>query len=311
MDDSSQQFVVVGSVRSGTTLLRLMLDHHPDISCMYDSEFMVAFDDEPANLVQTPWLDELQKDWHFTHINLTLPRTDQTYQEAVQFFYEERATQSGKKIIGATVHRDFHHLPKIFPNAKYIHMLRDGRAVSRSICAMGWAGNMYAGAKQWLCTMQQVALLKSVIPEKNFLVVHYDSLIGDAKNELARICEYLGTNYDEKMMSYSDNSSYSLPDPSKVHVWKQRIPAKEKAIAEAVAGPMLTSMGYELEFEPQRLGTVRNFMLSCDHWFKKKLFTARRYGFWLLLQRKLCRMFGFNQDRLEARYRKIWEAHLQ
>jgi len=61
------------------------------------------------------------------------------------FLVQKRELES-KQFVGATVHRKFDKLLMIWPDAKFIHVVRDPRDVARSVVKMGRVGHVYYGA---------------------------------------------------------------------------------------------------------------------------------------------------------------------
>ena len=120
-------FFVVGTTRSGTTLTRLILGHHSRIARCEEFDFAVDFlRDTPAGDWPDPdayraWLAER---WTFRRSPCEID-PDADYPGLLRHFltfYPQHATETR---VGAVVHRMFHHLPRIWPDARYIHLVRD------------------------------------------------------------------------------------------------------------------------------------------------------------------------------------------
>src|SRR5262249_54027367 len=113
---------LVGSERSGTTLLRLMLDHHPAIAFHSEFEYAVAKMDNPA---EWPCLDEycryLTSDRIFNGDGFLIDRS-LSYPALIDSFLCQKRDAAGKPIVGATVHLDFDRLMRIWPQARFIHL---------------------------------------------------------------------------------------------------------------------------------------------------------------------------------------------
>lgn len=146
----SKPIFLVGAERSGTTVLRLMLDHHPDIAWCYEFEYAV---DKISNEGDFPSLNEYYK-WLEAHRIFQdtgfIIDPGLSYPQLINSFLGQKQEQARKPIIGATVHRHFDRLLYIFPDARFIHLIRDARDVARSCIGMGWAGNVYMGVERWI-----------------------------------------------------------------------------------------------------------------------------------------------------------------
>ena len=145
----TQPAFIVGAVRSGTTLLRLMLDHHPELAFHFEFEFGV--DQVSANGMY-PEIDRYH-DYLAQHRVFQMSGgkidPDLDFRHLVNSFLEQKRVRDGKTTVGATVHHHIDRIQFLWPEAKYIHLLRDGRDVARSCMAMGW-GRQHAPWRQSL-----------------------------------------------------------------------------------------------------------------------------------------------------------------
>ena len=128
-----EKFFIFGHARSGTTLLMRLVRLHPEVHCNYQAHF---FTRQPLlkSLVNTPeaeeWLTRKSNRWNQGHdLSPLVLRT------AADFILERDAAREGKLIVGdkspsSTIHgqavRDMH---AIYPDAKLIYIIRDGRDV--------------------------------------------------------------------------------------------------------------------------------------------------------------------------------------
>ena len=238
-----QDFIAVyGSLRSGTTLLRLMLDGHSGLRCTGESDFL---------------FDHLRPDGagqlHPDHTALELDRTYRAYLRAiatpppsppnVESMIAHMAGPGETPIL--MLHRNLPRLLALFPGCRIIHLLRDPRDVARSSIGMGWAGNVYHGVGHWIRTETDWANAGRALAPDQVLTVQYENLILNPEKELARICEFIGVSYEPAMLEYDTRSTYSKPDASLVFQWKKKLSDKEVGVVEGRIGPLLTASGYE------------------------------------------------------------------
>jgi hypothetical protein len=225
-----QPVFLVGSERSGTTLLRLMLDAHSQIA--FNGEFDYALAaleyENPAEYHQY-----LQYDRMFNQSGFVIDKSLNCRQLVDSFL---RQKQSTKKYIGATVHHDFAKLIQLYPDARFIHIVRDPRDVANSVVKMGWAGHVYYGCQRWLDAEAQWDNLQPALTSEQYIEISYEQLILNTKTTLTDIVEFLGTEYEKQMLDYPKYTSYKLPNPELVFQWLDKFDSREIAIIETRIG---------------------------------------------------------------------------
>lgn len=308
-----EPFFLVGSERSGTTLLRLMLAHHRAIECAPEFEFLVE-----AMPSERGWPElDAYHEWLATN-RIFLPHAleiDRTldYPALVKSFVAQYGRRSKKPIHGATCHKHFDRLLRIWPEARFVHLLRDGRDVARSCIGMGWAGNVWHGAGRWI---EAEALWDALLPRidaSRRMELRYEDLIRDPERELARVCAFLGADYDPGMLDYSKDSSYERPDPKLIGQWKTKLAPAELALLEARIGPLLRRKGYEESGVPAaEVGVWRRLVLALDDRAGRFRFRRERYGLGHIVESRLASLFGARawQRRLLLARNEIDNRHL-
>jgi hypothetical protein len=278
--ESSQQPVfLIGAERSGTTLLRLMLDHHPRIAWLQEFEYAVdrMGDDGtwPDLVLYREWLEthRIFADRGFT-VDPSL-----NYQELVRDFLSQHQQRAGKPLIGATVHRHYGRLRQLWPNCRYIYLYRDGRDVAHSHITMGWAGNVWRAIPRWVKADHDWRLLRAQLDERDYIEVCYEQLIAQPEYELTRLCAFVGVDYDPAMLTYPEDTTYGYPDPSLTQQWRKKLTAHELGVIEAIAGDTLERRGYTLSgCTPRPVNGWRRRWLRFHDLIGRQSFRARRYG---------------------------------
>lgn len=297
-------FFLVGSERSGTTLLRLMLAHHPAIECAPEFEFLVEFMDDgpgfPGVRAYAEWLATNRIfQPHGLAVDASLP-----YAELCRGFLRQYCQPSRKPVWGATCHMHFDRLLRIWPEARFVHLVRDGRDVARSCIGMGWAGNVWHGAERWIVAEELWEHLQARLPGERRLEVRYEDLIEAPEAELDRIARFVGQRFSASMLAYAENSTYERPDPSLKGQWKRKLRADELALLEARIGPLLRARGYEASGVPAAdVSLGRRCALAVQDKVFRVRFRGRRYGYRLLVKLKLARLLGLKE--LEARLTRV------
>jgi len=242
----TEPLFLVGAKRSGTTVLRLMLDHHSQITWPFEFEFVSNLlpDDDHWPELQGVY-DYLITNRQFLQANLTIDETLSVAELVDSFLVQKRALAS-KPFVGATVHRDYHRLLRVWPNAKFIHLLRDARDVARSSIGIGWAGNHWSGAHRWIEAEQEWRSLRKNLAADRWIELKYEDLIVRPVEVLTGVCEFIGVPYEESLFDYTKDSTYERPDPSLIEQWRRKMTEEQIRTVEACAGDMMVECGYEL-----------------------------------------------------------------
>ncbi len=310
----TQPIFLVGAERSGTTVLRLMLNHHPQLAWCNEFEYVV---DQIADSNAWPQLDQYYE-WLETHrifqasgfaIDHSL-----NYPQLVNSFLCQKRDSEGKSLVGATVHRHFDQLLKIWPDAHFIHLIRDGRDVARSCIGMGWAGNVWTGVERWIQAECLWGLLSQKVPTDQQIELTYEELISDPVNTLSRLCNFIGIPYEPAMLSYPQKTTYDFPDSSLIAQWKRKMSEREIQLVESRISSMLVECGYQLSGLP--LLTVTSPMerkLKLQDWWYRLQFRVQRAGPILFLSDYLSRKLRLTQwqKQVKLQLNAIEKAHLK
>lgn len=165
-------------------------------------------------------------------------------------------------------------ISQVFPDAKLIHIIRDGRDVACSICAAhrtwgsDWAPkNAREAMRMWADHVTAVTTFQSNHPHNSLCTVRYEDLLESPAAELRRICEYLKIDWSEEELSIAVNqnsfgSSTSTPIPvtsmgssaiepvgferkGKAGSWRQEMGIWDRIWTNRNFAHLLTSLGYE------------------------------------------------------------------
>ena len=288
-------FFLVGAVRSGTTMLRLLLAHHSQICRCNEMEFVAS-----AISGRAGWPDlrayrqEVEPSRAFRELGLQFPESA-SFPELAARFLQQRQSLDGRPIVGATVHNHFDELPRIWPGARYIYLVRDPRDVARSCVQMGWAGNAWEAAAIWKTAHVTWQRLRASLPSERLIEVRYEDLMSHAESELDRIARFLGVAFEPGMLDIERDTNYKRPDPRASRSWRSDAPARDVREVEARLGPMLREAGYEPSGLPaMRLSPMKEWALHLEHRIGRMRFGQRRYGLRLWLAHVIARRSPFD-----------------
>ncbi len=295
MTSSVPFLFLCGVPRSGTTLLQRMLDHHPLLCVTNDSHFIPrALEKTDKRLVQlatsgadiplTKSLAQNAVDYHrFYRLGLdravveSIVAISDTYQEFVGRIYQTVAARAGKQLVGEKT-PDFIRraavLHGLFPEAKLIHIIRDGRDVALSLRDWAtptkgpgrlgiWKRNpIGAAALWWRSLIRQWQLQTRDLPRSCHLVIRYEDLLADPPAILNNVCQFLELDYSPDMLNYhvgksvtqtglSAKKSWAQPKAG-LRDWRRDLSAHEIEIFECLAGPDLAAFGYYCETDSRQ-----------------------------------------------------------
>ncbi len=239
-------FFILGNPRSGTTLLRLMLNSHPEIGVPPESGFLqwwhkkynlwsVAATQNEERL--TSFIEDILsskkiEDWKLNKEELKffiISENPKKYIEIINCIY--KFYTKNKPIIGDKNNYYIHHLSElkvISPQSKYIHLIRDGRDVACSYINIKTldpnlkyipkvSSNIAEIAREW---DDNVSKIETFIAQENSITVKYEDLISSPENVLIKICEFLGVKFNVSMLNYHQNNNNDEPT-STLH-WKKK-----------------------------------------------------------------------------------------
>jgi len=305
---------LVGAERSGTTLLRLMLDHHPRLAWCEEFEYAVDWISPDGRFPDAGrYADWLESDRIFLNSGFRIDRS-LDYAALVRSFLEQKRQGDGKPIVGATVHRHFDRLLSVWPDARFVHLLRDGRDVAPSCIGMGWNGNVWTACDRWIEAESLWQSVRRQVGKERTHDVTYEDLIRRPEETLAGICRFLGVDYSPAMLDYSRTTSYHAPDPNHTQQWRKKLSEREVRLIESRIGPMLAERHYPASgFPPLAVPAWQRWGLRMqDRWFRTQ-FRARRLGLPLLAADFLSRRLGLAgwQKRLRPRINAVQSRYVK
>ncbi|MEL6369247.1 MAG: sulfotransferase [Pseudomonadota bacterium] len=281
-DRADDLVFICGALRSGTTLLRIMLDGHPNLSNPGELDFLVDYANaRDAHTGQTPSVpsdihDRIRRSRVFKALGLSL-KTDIAYDDMLDDMIDQ--LRLPEKRLTINIHRSFEHLPVSFPNARYVHLQRDPRDVARSSIGMGWSGNVYHGVGHWIASERSFEKLRARVDDDRVHNLTFEQLVAAPKETLSALCEFLGEPYTAAMLTYPERSTYDAPDPSIIQSWRKKLSPREVSLVESKTAEMMAVRGYEPASSNTRTPSpLERFMLAQENRLGRFSFAIRRYG---------------------------------
>ncbi len=225
-----QQIVFIGgSGRSGTTLLQAMLNAHKDIYGGPEFGYLGKVCGL-RNLIESSTNPDNKLDVYFSKSEL-----NKKFRDFILNLLEQPCINNSKIIISEKSPNNvfaFSELVKIFPNAKYLFVIRDPRAIyssfkdinskaklnkSAKIRVPGYSKNLYRGLSylndSWSCGFDFVKKHPA-----NSLVVSYEDLVLDPLITTKNICDFIGIEWDSQMLDHVGQMG-KIINENEVSIW--------------------------------------------------------------------------------------------
>jgi len=179
---------------------------------------------------------------------------------------------------------------------------------------MGWVGNAWEGAHEWVEVEEQVRELAAGVGPERIMRVTFESLVSEPEKTLGTICGFLGLEYDDAMLDYEGDSTYKRPSAGTVAKWKKHDRTMDIRLIESIQCEALLEAGYELStHRPMNPGPVRRAMLRVDSRVRKALFRMNRYGVKLWLKSLVLARLGTAEGRrqIQLEINEVDRRHLK
>lgn len=267
-------FFIVGSPRSGTTLLRFMLSGHSRLYIPDETGFL-PFLRVPAEGLLTREqvaavlnrIGRLNRFWSRMIVDpdaffeeLPEPRL----RHVLDRLYHIRVAPRGATRWGDKTPLYVQYIPflnRLFPDALFIHVIRDGRDATVSAVEK-WGRkahiDVYYLLRNWVRNVTAGHDAKGVVGTGRYLEIRYESLVTDPEQTLRSACAFLNERFEPQMLDHTrlaakvgggiDGHTEAQYAPTATHVgrWVTEMSTFEKKLADLLAGPTLVSLGYPL-----------------------------------------------------------------
>ena len=270
----SRPLVVLGVSRSGTTLLRVILDRSPGIAIPDESFFVPLLARRHGRTVAAErFLDDVARiptirAWGLRPADVEPRiRAGMRTGAAIAAIFETYAERAGKPCWGDKTPMYMRHLElleSLFPDARYVHLVRDGRDAALSFLEMPegtftrtWAHPETPAqfACLWGKEVSDACALGRRVGSGRYHEIRYEELVTDPDGVVAGICEFAEIPFEPDMLAYAEAVDVSekphqqrllRPPTAGVRSWRDDMSSEDIAAFEAVAGNVLRELGYDV-----------------------------------------------------------------
>jgi hypothetical protein len=281
---------IIGKPRSGTKLLARILEQHPNTAIeVAETQFI------PYLLTNQQLISDLgnrarfeafyesitKSTAYFSKYHQDLIPLDLWYESCADYsisavlevlikFYTNQLGNPeavwGDKSNNYIVHVAL--LKRHLPSAKFIHIVRDVRDASLSSYS-AWRTNIYRYSQRWYDDVNMIRRDAKALPESDYLELRYEDLLGDAEKTVRQCTDFLGLDFDERMLTFKKQSEavgdargMKTIKSDNVGKYEQRLSPEQVQRIEKIAWPLLKEYGYSYEYAGNQESLSRGRMLS-------------------------------------------------
>ena len=306
MSEIKAPILIIGCRRSGTSLLRTLLSQHSQFAVHPDEpQFIIGLAqrfgetnipaDRAITYITTHRLCPTEVTAEILSARIGSQQTI-SLQEIVHTYLDLWQSESAQ--LGRVVLKDPYfsfHLPqmkRLFPDATWIHIVRDPRANVSSQRSRWPSANVYECARWWRDTVTASHAL--CVQEKNSAIeIAYEALINEPQQTLEQLCKHLTVPYEDSFFSFKHETrmfdagegqprSFSHFDPTRLSLWKKRLTDADIQLVETICSPTMQSFGYS----KTTAGANNRFFIvfKIRQWIEYQSLRTGRYAKHLLRQ---------------------------
>jgi hypothetical protein len=253
-----------------------MLDSHPELAIPPESHFIPKvwalrrrYERDGTANVQRVASDIMRtyrfREWALPEEDVWVrlrSLTNPGIAEVIDAFFVAYAERDGKrrwgdKTPGYSI--EMVGIAELFPTARFVHLIRDGRDVATSIRANFQEVGDVDATIVWATRVRKGRAQGRSLGSDRYLEVSYEDLVKDPQDVLTSICDFVDLEYRSEMLDYSRRVREAVPEgeQERIHTrllkpptrglrdWRQEMSSQQLALFEALAGRELEEFGYE------------------------------------------------------------------
>jgi hypothetical protein len=271
-----------------------MLDRNPALAVPDESYFVPQLARRHSTPVDpAAFVDDLRRLPTLVEWGLSLDavaarlHAGMTTGEAIAAVFAAYAAERGKPRWGDKTPLYMQHLgllDGLFPDARYVHLIRDGRdaalsflSVPEGLMTEGWGHPRDARgfACQWVTEVRAARRLGARLGPDRYLELRYESLVAEPEAVLRGVCAFAGLEFEDGMLDYVGRTDSArkahqqrLNEPPRqgVRNWRTEMAPDDRRAFEDVAGGVLDALGYEVERKGRARAPVVSYRARTAAW---------------------------------------------
>ena len=149
----------------------------------------------------------------------------------------------------------------LLPEARFVHIIRDGRDVALSLQQVAWGvPNVEEAARSWSRHVRKAMSAGRRLGPERYLEIHYEQLVAAPEQVLTDVCCFLGLEFETGMLNYFEHADELIapdwfpqfhrnlfsPITTGLRNWRRDMSSRDVAAFESLSGDLLAELGYEL-----------------------------------------------------------------
>lgn len=296
-----------GCSRSGTTLLGAMLGSHSECLCVPESQFKIdvlrySYQNKRDSDIEYI-LDKIKNHWRFKldfNIDLgsvPLAEIGSSFPELIRWIVHKYGEKLGKLNPNIWVDHTPSNIRYVatlfqhFPEAKIIHIVRDGRAVAASIMRLDWGPNtINTAAHFWIDRVAYGLAAESFWGGGRVMRITYEELVKEPEITLKRLCRWLDIDYQNGMVKANDFivPEYvagqhaligKLPNAERINAWEKVLTPRQIEVFESLTCDFLRYFGYAPKYglKARSMTRMERFIWGIRGMFMRYVINKIRY----------------------------------
>ena len=243
--------IIYGAPRSGTTYVKTILNQHPGVLITHETRVFAWLEEAWRKLPRDPRLVFGRREEFVEHLSRELPGVIRSFYRSLRptrFWGDKNphyASNENKESLQT--------IAELFPGARFVHVLRDGRDVVASLLRRGWAS--FDGAHEaWHTHAENGRVFGQTLPPGQYFELRYEELVRDDEAMARRLFDFLEIPMHPKVLAFCRSQREArtpVSGPTRdltlgaaVSDWSVQLTTEQQVRSLELLAPYLRRFGY-------------------------------------------------------------------